>query len=125
VDVILSLNNLIDRDGVMNLRSEAVVLMMLACACVVVAEPAGEIRETTERLAGSVYTGPAMGTLRELSDDFAATAFGMSVWNHSRYPMDGFAELLMENCSRRVPVLCISSLWDGLPQRLRAGSREK
>jgi hypothetical protein len=67
----------------MNLRSGAVVLMMLACAGILAAEPAGEIRETTERLAGSVYTGPAMGTLRELSDDFGGRVTGTSAYNHA------------------------------------------
>ena len=67
----------------MNLRSAMIVLMTLACAGVLAAEPAGEIRETTERLAGSVYTGPAMGTLRELSDDFGGRVTGSPSYNHA------------------------------------------
>ena len=65
----------------MNLRSGLVLLMILACAGMLCAEPSTEMRETTDRLASSVYTGPAMGTLRELSDEFGGRVTGTPAYN--------------------------------------------
>jgi len=47
------------------------------------AEPNAEVRETADRLAGSVYIGPSMRTLRELTDGFGGRLSGSPAHNHA------------------------------------------
>ncbi len=67
----------------MNLRRVLIVMFIFAFVTLLVAQPAGDLRETTDRLAASVYTGPAMRTLRELSDGFGGRLTGSPAYNHA------------------------------------------
>jgi carboxypeptidase Q len=67
----------------MNIRRVLIVFFVLVGVGVVAAEPAGEVRDTADRLAASVYTGPAMRTLRELSDGFGGRLSGSPAYNRA------------------------------------------
>ncbi len=67
----------------MNIRRVLIVLFVLLCVGVVAAEPAGEVRDTADRLAASIYTGPAMRTLRQLSDGFGGRLSRSPAYNHA------------------------------------------
>ncbi|MGC2196898.1 MAG: hypothetical protein WA628_19645, partial [Terriglobales bacterium] len=67
----------------MNLRRVLIVLLIFMFVGLLAAQPAGEVRETADRLAASVYTGPAMHTLRELSDGFGGRLTGSPAYNHA------------------------------------------
>lgn len=56
---------------------------MFAWLGALTAEPAGDVRETADQLAGSIYTGPAMRTLRELSDGFGGRITGSAAYNNA------------------------------------------
>ena len=62
---------------------------VLSCSCLLLlvgvgmAEPAPEVRETADKLAGAVYTGPSMRTLRELTDGFGGRLSGSPAHNHA------------------------------------------
>ena len=47
------------------------------------AEISNEIKDTAKQLAGSVYTGPSMETLRELTDDFGGRLSGSPAYNRA------------------------------------------
>jgi carboxypeptidase Q len=65
------------------LRAFALALIFSLFASFAVAQIAPETRETATRLAGSVYTGPSMETLRELSDGFGGRLSGSPAYNHA------------------------------------------
>lgn len=67
----------------MKSRYSVVALLMFGFVSALWAEPAGDVRETADRLAGSIYTGPAMHTLRELSDGFGGRISGSPAYNHA------------------------------------------
>src|SRR6266550_1714911 len=48
-----------------------------------VAAPAPDVQEAANRLASSIYTGPSMTTLRELSDGFGGRLTGSPAYNHA------------------------------------------
>ena len=50
---------------------------------VLMAGPANDVLETADRLVGSVYTGPAMHTLRDLSDGFGGRLTGSPAYNRA------------------------------------------
>jgi len=56
---------------------------LLSTALGSVAEHGLDLQETANRLAGSIYTGPAMTTLRELSDGFGGRLTGSPAYNHA------------------------------------------
>jgi carboxypeptidase Q len=60
-----------------------VFLSLFGLVGTLVADPSPELRETTDRLAGSIYTGPAMNTLRDLSDGFGGRVTGTPAYNHA------------------------------------------
>ena len=60
-----------------------IALLLFVFVGILAAEPAGDVRETADRLAASVYTGPAMRTLRELSDGFGGRLSGSPAYNHA------------------------------------------
>jgi carboxypeptidase Q len=47
------------------------------------AEPSPDVQETANRLANSIYMGPSMNTLRELSDGFGGRLTGSPAYNHA------------------------------------------
>lgn len=64
-------------------RRVLLVFSVLCFASVLAAEPASDLRETTDQLVGSAYTGPALHTLRELSDGFGGRLTGSPAYNHA------------------------------------------
>jgi len=60
-----------------------IALLVFGFVGMLAAEPAGDVRETADRLAASVYTGPAMRTLRELSDGFGGRLSGSPAYNQA------------------------------------------
>ena len=67
----------------MNLRHAQIVLSIVMSVNLVSAEPSAQLKETADRLASSIYTGPAMRTLRELSDGFGGRVTGSAAYNHA------------------------------------------
>jgi carboxypeptidase Q len=59
--------------------------------CVVIAvlnalgvpQPSPELQNTAKQLAGSIYTGPSMTTLRELTDDYGGRLSGSPAYNRA------------------------------------------
>ena len=47
------------------------------------AEPSPDLKATANQLAASIYTGPSMGTLRALSDDFGGRLSGSPAYNRA------------------------------------------
>ena len=60
-----------------------VLLTLAASAQVSAAQVSPEVKDTADRLAGSVYTGPSMTTLRELSDGFGGRLSGSPAYNRA------------------------------------------
>src|SRR5215470_3663573 len=59
-------------------------LALLSIAAVsVLAEPSPDVQEAATRLASSIYTGPSMTTLRELSDGFGGRLTGSPAYNRA------------------------------------------
>ena len=56
---------------------------LFVAALALLAEPAPDVQETANRLASSIYTGPSMTTLRELSDGFGGRLTGSPAYNHA------------------------------------------
>jgi carboxypeptidase Q len=56
---------------------------LLAASLQLSAQIAPEVKDTANRLAGSVYTGPSMETLRELSDGFGGRLSGSPAHTHA------------------------------------------
>jgi hypothetical protein len=67
----------------MNFRRVLIFSYLLLFVGVVLAEPAPEVRETADKLAGAVYTGPSMRTLQELTDEFGGRLSGSPAHNHA------------------------------------------
>src|SRR5215831_13204047 len=59
------------------------VFLILFFTTMLAAESAPDTQETAGRLAGSIYTGPAMSTLRELTDSFGGRLSGSPAYNHA------------------------------------------
>src|SRR6267378_6755039 len=57
--------------------------VFFVAALALVAEPAPDVQEAANRLAGSIYTGPSMTTLRELADGFGGRLTGSPAYNHA------------------------------------------
>jgi hypothetical protein len=74
---------ILSRKGFMNLRHAQIVLSIFMSVNLVSAEPSAQLKETADRLASSIYTGPAMRTLRELSDGFGGRVTGSAAYNHA------------------------------------------
>jgi hypothetical protein len=106
-------------EGQMNFRRALMVSFLFLFLGGLMAEPNAEVRETADRLAGSVYIGPSMHTLRELTDgfggrlsdrprtimrrsgrrqSFAATGSRTSGSSRSRWRMGGRGEQRMARC---------------------------
>ena len=64
-------------------RRVVIGLLVLIFVGALSAEPAGDIRETADRLAASIYIGPGMRTLRELSDGFGGRLSGSPAYNQA------------------------------------------
>src|SRR5215475_8660866 len=59
-------------------------LVLLSITAVsVLAEPSPDVQEAATRLASSIYTGPSMATLRELSDGFGGRLTGSPAYNRA------------------------------------------
>lgn len=67
----------------MKTHRAGIALLVFGFVGMLAAEPAGDVRETADRLAASVYTGPAMRTLRELSDGFGGRLSGSPAYNQA------------------------------------------
>jgi len=67
----------------MNFRRALMVSFLFLFLGGLMAEPNAEVRETADRLAGSVYIGPSMHTLRELTDGFGGRLSGSPAHNHA------------------------------------------
>lgn len=60
-----------------------VLLLWCSIAAVVWAQQPSEMKPVTDRLAASVYTGPSMATLRELTDTFGGRLTGAPAYQRS------------------------------------------
>jgi carboxypeptidase Q len=67
----------------MNFRRVLMATFIFVFVGVLAAQPAGDVQETADRLAASIYTGPGMRTLRELSDGFGGRLSGSPAYNHA------------------------------------------
>jgi hypothetical protein len=70
-------------EGVMKLRHSLVVPFVLLFSALVCAAPNSEMQEGANHLTSSIYTGPAMRTLRELSDGFGGRLTGSPAYNQA------------------------------------------
>ena len=59
------------------------LLTLIASATFAFAQISPEVTDTANRLAGSIYTGPSMTTLRELADGFGGRLTGSPAYNRS------------------------------------------
>jgi hypothetical protein len=75
--------NLNSLEGVMNLRRGLVVSLVFLLSSLALAAPNKEMQEGADHLAASIYTGPAMRTLRELSDGFGGRLTGSPAYNQA------------------------------------------
>ena len=67
----------------MKLRHSLVVPFVLLFSALVCAAPNSEMQEGANQLTSSIYTGPAMRTLRELSDGFGGRLTGSPAYNQA------------------------------------------
>jgi len=67
----------------MKLRPSVVTPFVLLCSALVFAAPNRERQEGADQLTASIYTGPAMRTLRELSDGFGGRLTGSPAYNQA------------------------------------------
>jgi carboxypeptidase Q len=67
----------------MTVRRALAVLWSVLFSAIVWAQSPADLKPVTDRLAGSVYTGPSMATLRELSDGFGGRLTGSPAYNHA------------------------------------------
>lgn len=60
-----------------------ILILLVACAALVsfAENPSVSTQDTVNRLAASIYTGPSMSTLRELSDGFGGRLSGSPAYN--------------------------------------------
>jgi carboxypeptidase Q len=59
------------------------VCAVMATAGCLWAQVSPEVQETANQLTGSIYTGPSMTTLRDLSDGFGGRLTGSPAYNHA------------------------------------------
>src|SRR5215475_5816790 len=64
-------------------RNLAVLAVFAVSAHIASAQVSQETREDASRLVGSVYAGPSMTTLRELSDGFGGRLSGSPAYNRA------------------------------------------
>jgi carboxypeptidase Q len=62
-------------DDVAGMRNSAMILTFILAAAAWAQQPA-DLKPTTDRIAASIYTGPAMGTLQELTDGIGGRVTG-------------------------------------------------
>lgn len=67
----------------MTLRRVLTLPLLFFFVAALAALPTADVQETANRLAASIYTGPAMTTLRELSDGFGGRLTGSPAYNHA------------------------------------------
>jgi carboxypeptidase Q len=67
----------------MKLRHSWVVLLVFLCSALVAAAPNNDMEAGANQLTASIYTGPAMRTLRELSDGFGGRLSGSPAYNQA------------------------------------------
>jgi carboxypeptidase Q len=67
----------------MKLRSRWMALAVVTIAACSFAQVSSEVQETAKQLTGSIYTGPSMTTLRDLSDGFGGRLTGSPAYNHA------------------------------------------
>ena len=60
-----------------------VFVSLLICAVAASAENPADLQEVTNRVAGSIYTGPSMTTLRELTDDYGGRLTGSPAYQRA------------------------------------------
>jgi carboxypeptidase Q len=84
-------------------RMLAASLVLLSITAVnVAAEPSPDVQEAANRLASSIYTGPSMTTLRELSDGFGGRLTGSpaytraSEWAAAKFRSYGIQNVRLE-----------------------------
>lgn len=67
----------------MKLRHSSVVVFVLLCSSLLCAAPNSDMQAGANQLTASIYTGPAMRTLRELSDSFGGRLTGSPAYNQA------------------------------------------
>ena len=67
----------------MTLRRFSAVLLVSACILTVSAQQTGDLQQATSQLAASVYTGPSMKTLRDLTDGIGGRLSGSPAHNRA------------------------------------------
>jgi hypothetical protein len=69
--------------GEMTVLRALVLLWCCSISAILGAQQPSEMKPVTDRLAASVYTGPSMATLRELSDGFGGRVTGTPAYNRA------------------------------------------
>lgn len=67
----------------MSYRRCFVTILVLAFSAICFAAGPADLQETTNRLAGSIYTGPGMATLRELTDGYGGRLTGSPAYQRA------------------------------------------
>ena len=67
----------------MKLRLSSVAFIVLLCSALLSAAPNSDVQAGANQLTASIYTGPAMRTLRELSDGFGGRLTGSPAYNQA------------------------------------------
>jgi carboxypeptidase Q len=74
---------LIPLEGVMKLLRSVVILVFTTSSSLLFAAPNRELQEGANQLTASIYTGPVMRTLQELSDGFGGRLTGSTSYNQA------------------------------------------
>jgi len=67
----------------MKLRRSWVLFAIITTAAYAAAQVSSEVQETANQLTSSIYTGPSMTTLRDLSDGFGGRLTGSPAYNRA------------------------------------------
>ena len=81
LDLLVSIS--LSLEGVMKLRLSTVALLVILCSALLSAAPNSDMQAGANQLTASIYTGPAMRTLRELSDGFGGRLTGSPAYNQA------------------------------------------
>jgi hypothetical protein len=86
----------------MKLPRFRVLLLLLACTWFCEASPANDLEQNAPRISASVYNGPAMDTLRELTDSFGGRLSGSPAyekaaeWAEAKFRSYGIQNVTLE-----------------------------
>jgi carboxypeptidase Q len=93
----------INSDGEMTLRRFFLAPFVLAWILTVSAQQTGDLQQTTSQLTASIYTGPSMKTLRDLTDGIGGRLTGSPAhnraaeWAHAEFRSAGIQNVRLES----------------------------